>query len=355
MAPPQTSTVLSTPAPPVSKARAEAIIRDHYGLDVEAFPLIGERDSNFRLLARDGREFLLKIVNPAEDAAVTDFQTEALLYIARGDADLPVPRVVRTQAGEAYFWLDEPGQLPRLVRVLTYLPGTPLAKLERGPALRRNLGAGLARLDLALQGFAHEGSPADLLWDLTHAPSLRPLVVHIEDEDRRALVTAVLDRLEAHTLPLTAGLRTQVIHNDFNPSNILVGPGSAGELDQLAGIIDFGDMVRAPLVNEVGVSASYHIGEGAGFLEPVKQFVAGYNRILPLQDEEIGCLFDLICGRMTLTAIITAWRCTLEPDNRDYILRNAGRAWAGLAAARSLLPNQAADEFHLYLSKDRLS
>ncbi|MGJ4854673.1 phosphotransferase [Labrys sp. La1] len=355
MAPPQTSTVLSTLAPPVSKARAEAIIRDHYGLDVEAFPLIGERDNNFQLLAGDGREFLLKIVNPAEDVAVTDFQTEALLHIARRDADLPVPRVVRTQAGEAYFWLEEPGQPPRLVRVLTYLPGTPLAKLERGPALRRNLGAGLARLDRALDGFEHAGSPADLLWDLTHAPSLRPLVVHVEDEEARALVTAVLDRLEAHTLPLTAGLRTQVIHNDFNPSNILVGQGRDGELDQLAGIIDFGDMVRAPLVNEVGVSASYHVGEGVDFLEPVKQFVAGYNRIQPLQDDEIGCLFDLICGRMTLTAIITAWRCTLEPGNRDYILRNAGRAWAGLAAARSLSSNQAADEFHLYLSKDRLS
>lgn len=355
MSSPPSSGVLSTPAPLVTPQRAEAIAREHYGLKTQAVALIGERDSNFRLTAEDGREFLLKIVNPAEDPDITDFQTQALLHVADRSPDLPVPRVVRTLADEAYFALQEPACPPRLTRLLTYLPGTPLAKLERSPSLRRNLGAGLARLDLALAGFAHAGSPSDLLWDLTHAPRLRPLTRHIEDDERRALVTSVLDRLETRTLPRTARLRAQVIHNDFNPSNILVGPDAAGSLDRLAGIIDFGDMVHAPLVNEIGVAASYHIGEGVDFLEPVKQFVAGYHAVLPLQDDEIDCLFDLIAGRMTLTAIITAWRSTLEPDNRDYILRNAGRAWAGLAAARSLAPAEAADEFRLHLSKDRVS
>ena len=353
MSAPNASTVLTTLAPPVSPERAEAIARDHYGLDAAASPLVGERDNNFRLAAVDGRDYLLKIVNPAEDPAVTDFQTKALLHIAARSPDLPVPRVVRTRGGQDYFSLEEPPAPARLVRLLTYLPGTPLAKLERSAALRRNLGAGLAKLDLALAGFEHPGSPGDLLWDLTHAARLRPLIVHIEDLERRAVIATVLDRLENTALPKAARLRAQVIHNDFNPSNILVGPGRSGAVDELAGIIDFGDMVKAALVNEVAVAASYHVGEGDEFLTPIKEFVAGYHAVLPLQDDEIDCLFDLTLARMTLTAVISSWRSVLEPSNRDYIQRNAGRAWMGLLAARAFSPAEAADQFHTYLEQER--
>lgn len=352
---PHASAVLTTKAPSVSVGQAEAIAREHYAIEATAKALIGERDNNFHLQAADDRDFLLKLVNPAEDVALTDFQTRALRHIAARDPILPVPRVVETRHGEAYFVLEEERAQPRIARLLTYLPGTPLAKVTRSDALPRNLGAGLARLDLALAGFEHPASRHELLWDLSHAAKLRPLLMHIEDVDRRAIVERVLDRLETRTFPRMTHFRRQVIHNDFNPSNILVTGVAGGPQDELAGIIDFGDMVEAPLVNEVAVAASYHVSAEGEFLSPIKAFVGGFHAMLPLLESEIECLFDLILARMTLSTIIPAWRSTLEPDNRDYILRNATRAWIGLARAQALSPAEAADQFHLHLRKDRAS
>ncbi len=42
-------------------------------------------------------------------------------------------------------------------------------------------------------------------------------------------------------MPQLAGLRHQVIHNDLNLHNVLVDPKDGA---RVAGVIDFGDMVR---------------------------------------------------------------------------------------------------------------
>ncbi len=355
MSGPSAGAVLATKAPLVSEAQARAIAREHYGIEATASALVGERDSNFHLATVDGRDVLLKLVNPAEDPALTDFQTQALLHMAARDPSLPIPRIVETLRGESSFTLAQPEGAARIVRMLTYLPGTPLAKVERSPALPRNLGMGLARLDLALGGFSHPAAGHELLWDLSHAARLRPLVGHIGDPEQRAVVERVLDRLEIEVFPRLAGFRRQVIHNDFNPSNILVAGSPDGPQDRLAGIIDFGDMVEAPLINELAVAASYHVAGEGDFLGPIKAFVGGYHAVLALEDREVDCLYDLLLARMALSVVIPAWRSTLEPDNRDYILRNAGRAWMGLTRAQVLSPDAAAEEFHTHLMRERPS
>jgi Ser/Thr protein kinase RdoA (MazF antagonist) len=53
---------------------------------------------------------------------------------------------------------------------------------------------------------------------------------------------------------------------------------------------------------------------------------------MPLSAEEIDLMPLLVRARLAMTALITNWRASLYPHNRDYILRNAPAAWAGLAA-----------------------
>ena len=56
--------------------------------------------------------------------------------------------------------------------------------------------------------------------------------------------------------PRLAGLRHQVIHNDYHLFNVLVAQDDAS---RVTGIIDFGDMIRAPLVAEVATAAAYQL------------------------------------------------------------------------------------------------
>ena len=80
--------VLEAKAPAFTAAEAEDIAQRVFGIAASAHPLDSERDQNFRLCSVDGLDCVLKIANPAEDPAVLDLQTEALLHIARVDPDL---------------------------------------------------------------------------------------------------------------------------------------------------------------------------------------------------------------------------------------------------------------------------
>lgn len=335
--------LLESAPPPISIAEVDRIAQRVYGLSATIAQLGSERDSNFHLSVDDTAQFVLKISHPAEDPLVTAFQTEALLHIARRDPDLPVPRVYPTRDGAAAWTFVRPHEAPRIVRVLSYLHGEPLHRVSTSSAQRHVLGAALARLDRALHGFAHPGAHHELMWDIQHAGQTRGLLEHIPDPTQRALALRFLDIFETHAQPRLASLRAQVIHNDLNPHNVLV---CAQDPEQVAGIIDFGDMVHAPLINDLAVAAAYHPVETGPPLAAMADLIAGYNAVTALTGPEIEVLFDLIAARMVVSVAISGWRAARHPENRDYILRNNRLAWIGLQRFDEISREQAQDCFH---------
>ena len=117
------------------------------------------------------------------------------------------------------------------------------------------------------------------------------------------------------------------MHGDLNPYNLLVNPANP---DEVTGILDFGDMVKTPLVTDLAIAAGYHAAMGADVMQNLGDFIAAYHKILPLETREIGILPELIMARFVTTLVITSWRARLYPENRTYILRNAPSAWEGL-------------------------
>ncbi|MHB8555129.1 MAG: hypothetical protein ACYDCB_05645, partial [Candidatus Dormibacteria bacterium] len=57
---------LAAPAPELSLQAVEAVSADHFGVVGQATRLFSERDQNFRITARDGGEFVLKVSNQAD-------------------------------------------------------------------------------------------------------------------------------------------------------------------------------------------------------------------------------------------------------------------------------------------------
>ena len=112
--------LFTTPAPRLSTEAAEVLARARFGVVGRARALTSERDLNFRIRAEDGRTYVLKVANAAEEAAVLDFQNRALDHIAAADPDLPTPRVVPTTDGAAMF--ESQGSLVRLLTWLALIP-----------------------------------------------------------------------------------------------------------------------------------------------------------------------------------------------------------------------------------------
>jgi hydroxylysine kinase len=333
------ATVLASPVPEVSEAEAEAIFRNTYGREGVAELLAGERDRNFLMREPDGAAFMLKITNPVEEPSVTEFQTGALRHVAQRDPELPVPRVVPTLAGNLIAWNTSGEGRPRAVRLFTWLDGTLLGGRVLAPDGLRDLGGTLARLAHALSGYSHPGERHPLLWDMQHAGALRPLLAMIPDETARGWVTRLIDRFEARVLPALPKLRTGVIHNDVTGSNVLM---RADDDQHVAGVLDFGDLARAPLVQELGVTGSYHLDreDGGDLFAPLAALLAGYEAVRPLSELEASVLFDLIATRLALRGLIPAWRASLYPENRDYLMRNAGPAWQVMGRVAEMEPDR---------------
>ena len=282
-----------------------------YGLSGTYTPLISERDQNFCMTTAGGVRFVVKIVSAAEKPVGTDFQIAVLLHLEKAGV-AGVPRIVRTKAGEEYGCIDCDGVNYRL-RIVTFLDGTVMRHGRIDPKLARDFGQHLAELDLALENFSHAGESPILFWDIQRAAELRVLVTHISDTSLRAKVDVILEKFESDVLPQLAQLRAQVIHNDANTENVLVD-----ESGSVSGIIDFGDMLRAPLIVEVSTAASYLRSNKDDPAQLIADFVRGYHEKHPLENRELRLLFDLIRTRVATTITMLYWQLTAREEDDDY-------------------------------------
>lgn len=311
--------VIAAPSPEVPESDVLALLRREYGLAGPLSPLVSERDQNFRLDARGGERFVVKIANAGEPVEITDFQVQALRRLETEACAVAVPQVLPTKSGRAMTTIESGGSQYRL-RVVTYLAGSPLEGRSPDARVAADMGRSLALIDRALAGFSHPGESQVLLWDMQRAAELRPLVRHVPGADLQHLVGGCIDVFEQRLVPALPALRTQVIHNDLNPGNVLL---TDAEPPGVAGVIDFGDMLRAPLVADVAIAASYLRATDDG-LAVAGAFVSGFESELPLQDQERELLFDLIRTRLAATITILYWRAAARSADDPYLKKALG-------------------------------
>ncbi len=315
--------------PPLGENEAKALVREVYGIEGTAAALPGELDDNFRIEAQDGRAFVLKAMHPARERGLVELQCDALLHLERQAPELPLPRVVPTRAGERIAVASGTDGAPRLVWMLGWLSGTPLAEARprTGDSLR-DLGRTLGRVDEALRGFEHPGAHRELSWDLSRAAWVRGALEHVRDPRRRALVERALDRYEAEVVPALPRLRRGIIHGDANDHNVLLGPPRE-EPRRVAGLLDFGDMHHGLLVAEPAVASAYALLGEPDPLAAACAVVAGYHEALPLEEHEIALLPALIGTRLATSVTTSAMR-TQAGRGDGYATVSEAPAWDAL-------------------------
>jgi 4-aminobutyrate aminotransferase-like enzyme/Ser/Thr protein kinase RdoA (MazF antagonist) len=295
--------IINHPAPEISDALAREIAERHFGLTGPVSRLASERDQNFHF-GGNGTGAVLKIVNAAEPDEALRFQVAMIGHIKRIDPDLAVPPVRRSTSGEELPVVETGKGERHLIRAVDYLKGTPLAAVPKSPALLASFGSFLGRLDRTLQSFGHPGAHRDLDWDLRKAGRSRARLVALHDPEEREICDYFLTRFEKTVEPRLAALRASVIHNDANDWNVLV----AEDGNEISGLIDFGDALHTALICEMAVGAAYAILDADDPLGAVAHMLRAYHRELPLLDEEVDLLFDLIAMRLVTSVTISAER-----------------------------------------------
>ncbi|MFM7275697.1 MAG: aminotransferase class III-fold pyridoxal phosphate-dependent enzyme, partial [Gammaproteobacteria bacterium] len=295
----------------------QAALRLHYGLEGALTALEGERDQNHRVDCADGRQFVLKVSALGEEAGAVDFQIGALLHLEHVAPELPVPRITPSLAGNTRESIRAADGRTHLLRLLSWLPGEQLGEGEAiGAALFRNAAAFQAGLAKALSGYFHPHARHFVAWDIQRALVLDPGVQAHVQGDALALTADFRARLASDVLPRLPGLRAQVVHADGHTGNLL---RSSPASEDIAGVIDFGDMVHAPLAQDIAVTIASFIRHGGMRFDNALLQLSAYNAVFPLQDEELELLHDLVMLRVVTALFMYDFRAATVPDPPAWI------------------------------------
>jgi 4-aminobutyrate aminotransferase-like enzyme/Ser/Thr protein kinase RdoA (MazF antagonist) len=319
----------SSVAYPVGVEEAARLARDLYGLDVTAKSLPGEYDDNFHLTAADGAQYVLKVMHPARERSFIDLQCQALQHLAQHAEAIVLPRVFPTQRGELQKEIKAADGTNRLVWLLTFIPGTVLAKVRpHSEELLKSLGCLLGTIDSGLQTFSHPAAQRELKWDVSAAGWIKGHVKEIVDSSRRLLVEKFLTLYGSEIVPALGGFRRSVIYGDANDYNVLVS--DSWPLPRKAvSVIDFGDIHYGITASEVAIAAAYAMLGKKDVLRAAASVIAGYHEVFPLQEVEIAALYDLIGMRLAVSVTNSAHRKTIKADDA-YVTVSEAPAWEAL-------------------------
>ena len=86
------------------------------------------------------------------------------------------------------------------------------------------------------------------------------------------------------------------------------------------GVIDFGDLIHAPMIADLAVPIAELIVESTNPIAAAAEFTAGYHAVTQLDDDELSLIFDLASTRCAMFVAIANWRVGSHPENSDYIM-----------------------------------
>jgi 4-aminobutyrate aminotransferase-like enzyme/Ser/Thr protein kinase RdoA (MazF antagonist) len=307
-------------APGFSIDEAIQFAKQIFTLKCIASPLPSERDQNFLLQAESGERFVLKIANATEERGMLEAQNQVMEHVAKYISFCP--HILQTTNGEEITTVEAQDGKNHFVRLVTYLPGTPLGNVKHhSDELLYDLGCKIGQLTNVLSDFDHPALHRDFHWDLKNGLDIiRKNGKLIQDGMLRKTVLELTSNFEQNIISILPGLPLSIIYNDANDYNLLAGSGEdLYTKDQsIVGLIDFGDMVYSYTVGDLAVAIAYAILGKSDPLRIAAQIVKGYHGVHPLTEVELRALFGLIIIRLCMSVCIGAEQQASQPGN-DYL------------------------------------
>lgn len=307
----------SDPEADLSIDTIEALLREHYGLTGQVFPVEGRHAADF-LVDNGHMRYLLKVA-PATVAA-DGIETEHALirHIIRSPDGPGVPEPVATKDGTETIVLPL-GDSEKRVRLLTFRPGDTLPYDEKLSALAvAAFGALAASLDKSLADFPHslpdlepEVEPGN---DLRKAgPQTVSLLSVVADQERRDMIAKVMVAMLRRIQPLGPNLRTATVHQNLN-GDAVVGDLLDGVWQPNA-ITDFTAVATGWVVAGLANTCAFLLDNQQGDVFAVLPAIRAYHEINPLLPAELEALWPLVVARTGILAARAENRHSHVPED----------------------------------------
>ena len=227
------------------------------------------------------------------------------------------------------------------MRVLSYLDGELLGARPRPLVDLHALGRFHARFAAAIAAIGHAYptlTGSETAWNLTRFELYAPRADELTEGSLRDDVMRVLDRAHREVLPTLSTLPAVLAHNDLHGDNVLVSTDPFA----VTGVLDFGDMTRTPRVADLAVAASYARGRVASTAAPwaaAATYLAGYEAVQPLTDDEHALLPELVLLRLAQRAILNSAIAATHAASAGYASRNLSAVARDLRELAASIPS----------------
>ena len=299
------------------------LLRQHYGQQGTLTALSSEVERTFEARLGDGRRFILKTSSRPQALESFRFQSAVLARLS-GATGVLAPEAIPTLSNELMFEQEGGGGY-----LQSRMEGVPLHKVSHTPGLLYEVGAALARINLAMSGIDAPAARRPVLWNINCWPWLveqeRYLPKGRTADNVRTAMAEYIERVAPHV----ADLDWQITHNDPSPFNMIhTGKGIA--------FIDFGDGGWNPRIQDLAIAAGHFVTDPHTPLGGAEHVIAGYASLAPLSGLEASLLLGLMRARQSALVLINHWRSHLFPAAAPYIMKSVQRAEQGLAVLAAL-------------------
>ncbi|XP_038640269.1 hydroxylysine kinase-like [Scyliorhinus canicula] len=336
--------------PTLNEDQVVELVKRLYGLRVSSVqPMPSYIDQNFHVLVSESQEtgdhsksYVFKVMNSvdSQDTDLIEAQTRAMMFLNEKGFPSPIP-IPTTDGRIMSLESIERGNecTQNMIRMLTYLPGVPFAKLTLDHRTFYRIGRTFAQMDKALhEGFRHPTAKClhreGFRWDLSNLHLVEQYLCELKEGDTHSIVRQVVQEFKEKILPNLSHFRKGIIHGDCNENNILLEPmeGRRGPTHphpefRISAILDFGDMNYGCFVHELAISITYLTIMDSDPIGVGGHVIAGFESVIPLSEQERGSLFLLVLCRLSQSLLIAGHSVLLDPENEDYIMTSVRKGW----------------------------
>ena len=289
--------------------------------------LNSERDMNFLININSKKKYVLKISNSEESRDLLKLQDYVLKKFSRRiSLKNYVPRKMHLSI-KAYS--DLMGR-ECYVRILTFINGKMYASVNSNLSLEKSLGCLLGNLSTELQNLNNPSAFRDFVWDPSKIKWIYKEINIFKGKDK-VLILKNLDEHNIFVIKNLNKLRHSLTHGDVNNYNLVVNK------NKVVGLLDYGDMIYAPTINDLAVSLSYALMNKNNLHETLKNIITSYHKIFPITFDEIYSLMSIVKARLTITVVMAAKQRKKFPNN-EYLSISEFDAWNLLYKLDSINP-----------------
>jgi ethanolamine-phosphate phospho-lyase len=306
------------------------IIEENFNLKIISIEkLNGYENENYLIKTTNNKYIFKKYPYSSELESIIHGENEVLLFLSKNNNKFPSP--IKSVDG-VYLKTLEIDKEIFIFRMLSFLDGKMLGSVKNTKEIFESFGAFLAKMNMKLQSYNNKIIESRIWnWDIQHFHLNQKYIDDLNLEKDKILIKYFFNQFEENVNPVISYLRKSIIHSDANEWNVLIIN------DKVSSIIDFGDLVYSPLINEVAIAMTYASYDKENPLDWALIILESYNNELPILEIEIKILYYLIAARLCISLCNGAHSKKINPKN-NYAFSSEESGWKMLKKWKNLKP-----------------